>query len=218
MNTSQASNAITHATSKFTFILIAGLLVLAATLSLTQRTQAKQSCVGPNAQGIVRCTFYIELDQFKAAPPIPQKMSLWCWAASLSMIYTMEGHPISQDEIVRQNFGQLVNAPGGEFLTFEARMNRKYVDANGKTFKSIARRVDTIPQAMTSLRENIPILYTTKSHATVQTGLVVDVSPVDNRVVGGQIWDPQPGFGLRPLTPQDIGSYAGAWYIQTVVE
>jgi hypothetical protein len=47
------------------------------------------------------CTARINTTLVIANPPDSMKMSLWSWAASLSLIFTAEGHPISQDQIMR---------------------------------------------------------------------------------------------------------------------
>jgi hypothetical protein len=132
------------------------------------------------------------------------------------MIYSAEGHPISQESIVRQNFGELVNAPGGDFLTFEGRLNRTYMDDRGRSFESVAVRIQTPAEAAESLDDNTPLLYTTAHHATVQTALVYQVAPGGPVVVkGGTFWDPAPGVGRRTMSGNDVGTFVAAWAIRT---
>jgi hypothetical protein len=98
--------------------------------------EAKYSC--DQLPGFIRCGYWIDPERAFATPPEPQKMSLWCWAASLSMAFKLQGHPSSKESIVVQNFGTLVNAPSGPFPVTVARMNRVYIDDMGKKIESIA--------------------------------------------------------------------------------
>src|SRR5689334_19805056 len=123
------------------FVLVAACLTLMIFAAMPMR--AGTSCHGipdPRYPGLKRCIASVDIDTVEAAPPEPQKMSLWCWAASLSMIYTAAGHPISQESIVIQNFGKIENTTGGDFLTFQDRLSRVYTDDNGDKFRSVAAR------------------------------------------------------------------------------
>ena len=133
------------------------------------------------------------------------------------MIYTSEGHPISQEQIVFQNFGALVNQPGGDFLEFEERLNRDYTDQNHRVFTSAATLISTPEDAADALDGNVPILYTTTHHATVQTALVFQKAPGGPVVVrGGTLWDPGTG-AVRQLSAGDVATYTAAWSITTHV-
>src|SRR5262245_1526701 len=108
------------------FLFVSAVIIIG---SYAPAVDAETSCrqiFDPRFPGLRECTVRVSPNRVVAAPPQSQKLSLWCWAASLSMIFTESGHPISQESIVEQNFGSLVNAPGGDFLTFEGRLNRDY--------------------------------------------------------------------------------------------
>ena len=179
--------------------------------------QAGTSCKNvfdPRFPGLQQCVASVDVDHLEANPPDPQKMSLWCWAASLSVIYTASGHPISQESIVIQNFGKPENATGGDFLTFSGRLNRVYTDDDGKEFRSVATGIATTQEAADALDNDLPILYTTSHHATVQFSITYQVAP--NGPVafkGGEIWDPEPGIGNRHLSLTDVATYTAAWSI-----
>ena len=163
-------------------------------------------------------------------------MSVWCWAASLSLIFTHEGHPISQEQIIIQNFDNPDNAPGGDFLNFEDRLNRDYIDANGKKFTSSAIQVFSTEDAARSLSAGFPILFKGIHHAVVQTSLTYKHTFESLYVrINGSFWNPDPrkggglsgNFGdypIRQLTDDDIYHnvsyadlkyYATAWSIIT---
>jgi len=181
---------------------------------------ARKSCTSvynPMYPGLKQCTVSVDPDTqvAKTPEPQPQKMPFWCWAASLSMIYTDAGHPISQESIVLQNYGSLVNVPGGDFIHFEQKLNRVYTDDNGNQFRSVATLVETPEDAADALDHDLPILYTTSHHATVQTKLIYQVAPGGPVVVkGGELWDPEPGVGRRHLSGPDVTDYSAAWSIE----
>lgn len=161
--------------------------------------------------GLEECTTRANI----VAKPASQKMPLWCWAASLSMIYTVLGHPISQESIVRQNFGRLINLPSGPFPVTVARMNRSYTDDNGDEFTSSATQIYTMEEAQEALDNDIPLFYSTQTHATVQTELKYQQVPGGPMVIkGGRLWDPWPTKGWRKLDPDDVMKFVAAWSIE----
>ena len=191
---------------------------IALTLMCGAEAQANTVCrymYDPMLPGTEQCDSLVELEFIVAQPPDPQKMSLWCWAASLSMIFTAEGHPISADSIVLQNFKRLADAPSGEFVDFEANLNRVYRDVKGRRFQTRARRIKNLRDASDALDDGMPILYTTGTHAAVQLSLTYQRSPFAAEVAkAGDIWDPEPGIGLRALSIQDMNRYKAAWKIE----
>jgi hypothetical protein len=158
-----------------------------------------------------------------ASPPELQKTSVWCWAASMSLIFTYEGHPISQEQIIIQNFDSLANAPAGDFLNFEDRLNGEYIDANGKKFTSTAMQVFSTADATHSLVEGFPILFKGIHHAFVQTSLTYRHSYRNGRLGSvGTFWDPEPGVGYfrnsdiySYIYYTGLGIYNSAWSITT---
>ncbi len=181
------------------------------------------------------CTARINSTMVIASPPESRMMSAWCWAASLSLIYTAEGHPISQKQIIDQNFDSLENVPTGDFLNFGDRLNRDYIDANGKKFTSSAMQIFSVEDAARSLSEGFPILYSSAHHAVVQTSMTYLHSFEGAFVMrSGIFWDPAPrgsssgysaaGYVSRQFTTSDIyltfnstdpRYYSAAWSIVT---
>lgn len=192
--------------------------VVSIVVLASSRPASAQDCsriFDPRWPGLQQCTVSAEPDTIEAEPPSQQKASLWCWAASLSMIFEHQGHRVSQESIVLQNFGRLVDAPGGDFLTFESRMNRTYKDDNGDAFRAAATRILTPAEAARALRDGVPLLYSTSHHATVQTELTYQVAPGYPLVVkGGRIWDPAPGVGWRLLNEYDVQNFVAAWAVR----
>jgi Papain-like cysteine protease AvrRpt2 len=158
-----------------------------------------------------------------AVAPELQKTSVWCWAASLSLIFTYEGHPISQEQIIIQNFDSLENAPAGDFLNFEDKLNGEYIDANGKKFTSDAIQIFSIADATHSLILGYPILFKGIHHAFVQTAITKkNTSESGYTGMVGTFWDPEPGVGYfrnfdiyRYINYTGLGIYNSAWSITT---
>jgi Papain-like cysteine protease AvrRpt2 len=184
------------------------------------------SCECANAQTAFPFDGYtarINSTMVVASPPELQKMSVWCWAASLSLIFTYEGHPISQEQIIIQNFDSLANAPAGDFLNFEERLNGEYIDANGKKFTSTAIQIFSSGDATRSLINGFPIIFSGIHHAFVQTSVTFSRSNTSNRLgTVGMFWDPEPGVGyLRNsdlysyIYYTGLGIYQPAWSITT---
>jgi hypothetical protein len=191
------------------------LLLLLGVRSVNAETTCRD-IEDPRWPGLQECVVKADVSTIVASPPKPQQRSLWCWAASLSMIFTAQGHRISQNSIVLQNFGALVNAPGGDFLTFQSRLNRQYRDDDGEVFTASATRIRTMEEAANALDNDIPLLYTTSTHATVQTELTYQQAPGGPMVIkGGKLWDPWPGKGWRRLDAGDVRNFIAAWSIET---
>ncbi len=162
-------------------------------------SNAQSSChltYSGNSATWEECVARINSTMVIASPPEIQKMSVWCWAASLSLIFTAEGHPISQEQIISQNFDSLGNTPSGDFLNFVDRLNREYTDANGKKFISSSMQIFSTEDAARSLSEGFPILYASTHHAIVQTSMTYSHNFNGFYMMKtGVFWDPAPGGG-----------------------
>ncbi len=107
-----------------------------------------------------------------------------------------------------QNYHTLVDAPGGDYIHFEQRLNRTYVDDEGNTFRSVAKLMSTPADASDALDNDLPILFTTKHHATVQTKLVYQVAPGGPVVFkGGELWGSCSPMNSSRLPP----AYLAMW-------
>ena len=107
-----------------------------------------------------------------------------------------EGHPISQEQIISQNFDSLDYIPSGDFLNFVDRLNREYTDANGKKFTSSSMQIFSTEDAARSLSEGFPILFASNHHAVVQTSMTYKHSFDGFYLMKtGIFWDPAPGSG-----------------------
>jgi hypothetical protein len=67
-----------------------------------------------------------------------QKTLLWCWAATLEMIFRWKGKNIRQEDIVIQTFGSAQVAAANPIVLINA-VNRTYRDRSGASFSVSAR-------------------------------------------------------------------------------
>lgn len=133
-----------------------------------------------------------------------QRMMFWCWAATLQMIFDWHGYSISQDRIVAQTFGAVVNLPADPFVLINS-VNRQYIDNFGDPFSvdSLVYSVDFgVAQIdnrdlVASLSAERPMVYCNNSHMMVLIGAGYwDVG--FPQVFSAWVADPWPGAQFAP--------------------
>jgi len=102
-----------------------------------------------------------------------QHRDQWCWAAALSMIFGYYGHPVSQEKIVKDIWGRIVDVPRHVDDVMRD-INRSWTDDRGRRFKVTGRRLtldafELPKQAARALEKNQPLIVGTLGHATVLT-------------------------------------------------
>ena len=125
-----------------------------------------------------------------------QHASEWCWAACISMVFAYYGHPVAQERIVGETWGQIVNLPGqpGQIL---ADLNRPWVDDRGRRFRAYGDVLSAnVITASQDLAAGMPLIIGTRGHAMVLTALnyggIVN-NPASQQVLGATVRDPWPG-------------------------
>jgi hypothetical protein len=139
-----------------------------------------------------------------------QQMNEWCWAASISMAFAYHGHPVSQSEIVRTIWGQVVNLPAMNGMTITGALNREWTDSNGKRFRSRSSFTDLAAgvamvdnqRIVSELKAERPLIVGVKGHAMLLTAIsyMPMGANVIGPVVGAVVRDPWPyvaGQGVR---------------------
>jgi Papain-like cysteine protease AvrRpt2 len=169
------------------------------------RAFGQQEC-RPSQYGLL-CSSYIPIGRL-ARIYATQSMSEWCWAASISMIFAFNGHPVSQARIVRDAYGGIGNIPGNYPALFGS-LDRDWTDDRGGSFTVSVNNLfaadfggGTLTNAdlAAALDDEQPILYCTAQHAMVLTSM----SYVATNVVEAWVMDPWPGNGLRRLAPVEM--------------
>lgn len=74
------------------------------------------------------------LDVAAMLEPNVQLYNEWCWAATISGVFAYYGHPISQQRIVGEAYGAIVNMPGTPQAIMQS-LNRAWVDDAGRPFR-----------------------------------------------------------------------------------
>jgi hypothetical protein len=152
-----------------------------------------------------------------------QHQSQWCWAASISMVFSYYGHPVSQERIIRETYGYIVNMPAQPWTMLGA-LNRSWVDDQGQPFQSMSSPGSTNPVAAAQdLAMNMPLIIGTLGHAVVLTGLQYAANYM-NTPLGPQLGpvfitravvrDPWPGRGSRELSSGEWPSISFAVQIR----
>jgi len=191
---------------KRSFVL-AGLLILNV-ISCTE-SFSTTTC-RPTAQGQL-CISQVDFNTFAQTAYQNQKMPQWCWAASISMLFSYYGHPVSQEAIVQSLYGRIDNLPSGTGWNIASRVNREWADSNGKRFSSqltgaydFDAGVMTISNAMlvNELDQDRPVIIGTRGHAVVGTVEFLQ-TPAGPYITSIGVFDPFPGRGPRGLDSRE---------------
>jgi hypothetical protein len=145
--------------------------------------------------------------------PSSQQNSEWCWAASVSNIFSYYKHPVNQARIVSGFYGAVVNLPAGSGYTIAVQLNRPWVDDAGRPFNSYLTSaydfdagINTISNALLveELTNNRPIFYANVQHAMVLVAVQYFSTQFGPNIVAAQVYDPLPGVGLRTLSDAEL--------------
>jgi Papain-like cysteine protease AvrRpt2 len=186
------------------FALLAGSVLAAPALADT-------SCQ-PTPQGNL-CVSQVDFADFAEEAYQTQHATEWCWAACISMVFSFYGHPVSQERIVQEVYGGVVNLPAGYGVVIAQQLNRVWKDDNGDRFRSTltgAYDTDahvyalTDPMLIRELDEDHPIIIGAGGHAMVLTAIQYLQNQFGVSVQGAGVFDPWPGRGARALTRPEL--------------
>jgi hypothetical protein len=206
-------------------ILVCGFSALLVCL-LSSQTQAKTSCV-QTPQGTY-CTSEVDFSDFYQRAFDTQKESQWCWAASISMVFSYHGHSVSQQRIVSAAYGGIVNMPAVTGMTIARQIARPWSDDSGETFKSAlssAYDYDAGVYAtnnaimINELDNDRPFIIGTAGHAVVVTHMEYFPTQMGPNVRAVGVFDPWPGRGARNLSVFEMtpkNQNGGLMFIATV--
>jgi hypothetical protein len=150
-------------------LILSGAAALAAAV-LPRPVWATQTCV--LERGVRLCHSRLS-NRLRAQTTRRQNREQWCWAAALSMIFGYYGHPISQEKIVKDIWGRIVDVPRHVDDVMRD-INRSWFDDRGRRFQVTGKRltlhhIELPKQAARALEQNQPLIVGTLGHATVLT-------------------------------------------------
>src|ERR1700730_13092296 len=166
---------------------IASIIIMAGLTAI--RLWSAQYCQGPY------CRAYISKHP---VPQIAQQTPVWCWAASISMLFGYYGHPVQQADIVARYFGSPVPVEGPSLVMKDA-LNTTWQDDNGKWFRISSRVTDLYSQSayqvtnsdvVNALAHEQPVYYGDQTHAMILVQVDYVQGPNGPLISEGYVIDP----------------------------
>lgn len=185
-------------------LLIASLLVSLGSQVSTARAE------GPAEQATGLHTAALEVLR---SPFAHQQVTHWCWAATVANAFRSSGHAVSQERIVREVYGDVVNMRSGPNSNVTALLDRAWVDDAGGAFRArlnglfdpAAGRGHLDSRALVAaLRSGRPLVLGTTSHAMLLIGAAYRESNGSVKIVEATVFDPWPGVGVRTLRDDEM--------------
>jgi hypothetical protein len=178
--------------------LLASVVFVAHCASAVASTTCTSTAYGP------LCTSQVNFSQFLQRAYQTQQASEWCWAASISMIFSFYGHPVAQPRIVQEAYGTVANVPAVAGSVMAQALNRTWTDDRGSEFHSSVRGlydpaagVSTLDnnQLIRELDQNRPFIVGTNGHAMVVTEMTYYQTQYGPYIVEIGVFDPWPTSG-----------------------
>jgi len=144
-----------------------------------------------------------------------QHGSNWCWAASAQMALATQSVDVSQEEIVRDFFGSLIDSPGGvpQFFAltgpYRSRVGVMHVTCE------LGQGPPALEFLIEALQQNRPVILACANpdsdigHAVVATAMIYRDSSQGKQLLEVVVRDPVPGVGKRKLSRSE---YEGVMY------
>jgi hypothetical protein len=164
------------------------LLTVFATVALP--TSEADQKYARNSDAFGQCLVYLSR---RPVPVIAQQTPVWCWAASLAMLFDYYGHPVAQSRIVSSYFALPIAVTGSPWLLRDA-LNTTWTDDNGRQFRVSSRITDrytgslfqvTNADVLNALANEQPIFYGDATHAMVLVQAAYTNTPIGTNVTAG---------------------------------
>jgi hypothetical protein len=190
--------------------------ILAATLAIAAlwpvASHASTECDAADDRGVQRCSTGLEAAQINHIQ-LTQEKNMWCWAASIAMVFAHHGLSVTQAELVLRQFGGLVDRPipGSAITRLLAAVGWR--DRGGRGFLSTATVSDKISgrfqlgdqTVVRELTQDRPLILGAAGHAVVLVRVQYERGGKDAlRITGGTVIDPAPGQGVRALMAPEL--------------
>lgn len=127
------------------------------------------------------------------------------------MLFRYYGHPVRQERIVQEVYGQLANGPATS-MQVSQEVNRNWIDDFGQPFAARLIAAYDYDFGVNALDNNTlvnalvaehPLLFGNETHATVLTEVEYVLTPVayppgiEAAILNAVMFDPWPGIGER---------------------
>jgi hypothetical protein len=176
-------------------LFIAGSL---ASLATAQETAFAEHRIGMSPFGPVEIAEF-PLNRYNAVYAT-QRCNMWCWAATLEMLFRAHGFDLPQELIVDATYGARV-CRTGEPWTLVANTNRVWRDVNGNTFRARTlaaydayHGINAINNDMiiSALIQDRPLIYCNQTHMMLLTSIEYVRRPFGVQVGRVGFFDPWP--------------------------
>jgi hypothetical protein len=184
--------------------------------ALTAFGAAMVSTTSQAASQFLQSSPYGPLRRAYVAHPqlVRQNCPEWCWAASISMIFSYYQHPIDQMRIVQRVWGAPACVASGNPANIINALNSNWVDDAGRSFTAqVGTLVDVINGVGTLSNANIvnelqsdhPLIYMNTHHCMVLVAMDYIDTPMGPQPQAAGVMDPWPySPGFHPLTPAEM--------------
>lgn len=150
-------------------------------------------CTPFDYNGLQQCEAGIDSNVLDVVASDTQHASEWCWAACIEAVFSYYGHPVAQERIVDEAYGDIVNMPGSPSQILQA-LNRTWTDEDADDFTARGTIVGVNPiTAAQDLAADRPLIIGTLGHAMVLTALTyVRNAYGAGQVLAAEVRDPWP--------------------------
>ncbi len=172
-------------------------------IGVSSTASALINCGPYSYQGIQQCEAGID-SRLAFISARSQRNTQWCWAACIEMVFLYYGYNVSQETIVQQTWGGLVNNPGTPQQIL-MNLNRPWMDSTGRTFyvSGDTYSANHITAAQ-DLYNNRPLIIGTMGHAMVLTSLkYIRDQYGRGYVTEATVRDPWENKGKRSLSQEE---------------
>lgn len=192
------------------FLKIAGLGALLSAVGLPSKANAELYCEPDMFNPyIVHCTAGIDTSIiYEEAQDVTQNASQWCWAACIEMAFAYQGYNVSQERIVQETWGGLVDYPGSPMQVMQ-NLNKLWTDDDGNTFMAYGDNYSAnVYSAAHDLAADYPLIIGAFGHATILTSMSYTQDTVTGVWVmdSATVLDPWPGRGERFVSAYEWAS------------
>jgi hypothetical protein len=151
-----------------------------------------------------------------------QEKQNWCWAACIQMVYSTQGIKVSQEDIVEETLGVVLDVPAGPQHFMDALKGWKPSQSGRKSLEaSIFEGPPPLSLLTLSLESKNPVILALQypdqevGHGVVITAIHLEPGPEGKVLRGVTVRDPAPIFaarkGKRELSPKEF--YNASWHI-----